>query len=51
MGARAEELKRRLEGMRGEVEGWAKGEGFEGVEEKNEEVDREGGDAGGLYRD
>lgn len=50
LGTKAKALKKRLEEIREEIEGWQRGEGL-GVEEKNEAVDREGGDAGGLYAD
>lgn len=55
LGTAAKELIKKLESMRGEVDGWRQGKGLEEVKEKggerNEDVDRAEGDGGGLYAD
>lgn len=53
IGSVGKALMARLEEMRDEVDGWRQGQGVKGAEggEKNDEVERYEGKAGGLYRD
>lgn len=51
LGTKAKALKKRLEEIQAEVDGWRIGKGLDVGEEQNDEVERPSGDAGGLYKD
>jgi hypothetical protein len=55
LGTGAKALKKRLEEMQAEIDGWRMGKGLDGLAEKggesNDDVSRPQGDAGGLYKD
>ena len=55
LGTGAKALKKRLLEMRNEIDGWRMGKGLPEVEaaggERNDDVERPEGDAGGLYKD
>lgn len=55
LGTSAKALKKRLEEMQEEVDGWRMGKAVEGLAEqggeRNDDVSRPDGDAGGLYKD
>jgi hypothetical protein len=53
LGTAAKALIKKLESMRGEIDGWRQGKELEELKqqggERNEDVDRAKGDGGGLY--